>query len=246
MSFRLKNGAVFLHIPKTGGTWVASLLERLDLVDRPLEPHGDFERLFWNGRFHPDGKVFRNLLRRRLGLLPPPIDPACFKFCFVREPLGWYVSWWRYMEGMNWRTWGSETDPYLWSPLAMLNGLGSPDFNTFVENVNRKRPGFVTELFGRFARPSVDFIGRQENLRDDFLAALHLSGLKPDPAIVENFPRLNEASGRVPFPDWDPCVWRRTLHFEYAAYARYGYAIPDEPGAPVRYEDAIIPVAARA
>ncbi len=78
MSLLLKNGSVFLHIPKTGGTWTRQVLGRLGLIDAEVGlPHGDYERLFWYDRFYRDTKVFRNLLRRRFGLIPK-INPACF------------------------------------------------------------------------------------------------------------------------------------------------------------------------
>ena len=96
MALLLKNNGVFLHVPKTGGIWVGQVLKNLGLVKAELGgPHQDFERYFWYDRFHRDAKVSRNLLRRRLGILPR-VDPKCFKFCFVREPLNWYESWWRY------------------------------------------------------------------------------------------------------------------------------------------------------
>ena len=227
MALLLKNNAVFLHVPKTGGTWVAGLLQHLGLVKTPVGgPHTDFERLFWYDRFHRDEKVFRNLIRRRLGWLPH-IDPRCFKFCFVREPLSWYVSWWRFMESRNWRSQGDEKNPYHKSPIEMLNGLGSHDFNTFVANVNRKRPGFVTELYGWYARPSVNFVGKQENLRRDLIEVLSLMGLKADATEIEAFPKLNESPPAIRCPEWDPKLKQRTFRLEYAAYVRYGYATPE-------------------
>jgi hypothetical protein len=241
MSLLLRNGAVFLHVPKTGGTWTTRLLERLGLVQTAIgAPHGDYERLFWYDRFHRDAKVFRNLLRRRLGLIPR-IDPACFKFCFVREPLSWYVSWWRFMEGVGWWSWGQEGNPAEWSPMSMLNDLGSPDFNTFMDNVNRKRPGFVTELYGWYTRPDV-FVGRQENLREDVLTALTLAGFDPDPLTIAAFPCVNQSPPAVPRPEWDPRVKRETLRLEYAAYIRYGYPVPVEAGLQPRLDT--VPAAA--
>ncbi|MCE0497084.1 MAG: sulfotransferase family protein [Methylacidiphilales bacterium] len=231
MALLLKNNAVFLHVPKTGGTWVAELLKHLGLVKTPVGgSRTDFERLFWYDRFHRDEKVFRNLIRRRLGWLPH-INPGCFKFCFVREPLSWYVSWWRFMECRKWRSQGDEKNPYHKSPVEMLNGLGSHDFNTFVDNVNRKRPGFVTEMYGWYARPSVAFVGKQENLRRDLLEALSLMRMKTDVAEIETFPEMNVSPPTIHCPEWDPKLKQKTYRLEYAAYVRYGYAMPEPDAA---------------
>ena len=130
--------------------------------------------------------------------------------------------------GLKWRRFGDENNPYHWSPVAMLNGLGSPDFNTFVANVNRVRPGFVTEMFGWYARPATTFVGKQENLSRDLVKALSLLGLEVSLAEVEKFPATNESPpSRAPL-EWDPKVRRATLRFEYTGYVRYGYKVPEE------------------
>jgi hypothetical protein len=95
MAFLLKNGAVFLHIPKTGGTWIKHVLEKLDLIQAPLgHQHSDWDRSFWHDKLHHDLKVTRYLFRR--AIRSPRAQarslPDCFKFCFVREPLQWYES----------------------------------------------------------------------------------------------------------------------------------------------------------
>ena len=52
MALLLKNNAVFLHIPKTGGTWVRSVLQEFDLVQGPLgHGHSDFERAYWHAGY---------------------------------------------------------------------------------------------------------------------------------------------------------------------------------------------------
>ena len=227
MALLLKNNAVFLQVPKTGGMWVSRLLEHLGLVKAVVGgPHCDFERLFWHDRFHRDAKVLRNILRLRLGILPR-IDPGCFKFCFVREPLSWCESWWRFMIPRDWRHHGDENNPYHKSPVEMLNGLGSHDFNTFVANVNRKRPGFVTEMYGWYARPGIAFVGKQENLCQDLLRALSLMRIKADIAAIESFPEVNATPPEILRPEWDPALKHKTYQLEYVAYVRYGYPAPE-------------------
>jgi hypothetical protein len=230
MAFLLQNGAVFLHLPKTGGTWVKHILEELKLIKAPLgHMHSDWERSYWHDKLHGDGKVMRYLVRRAVGSSKAQarIDPQCFRFCFIREPLRWYESYWRFMVSKNWdwKAWGNEMDPHKWHPCAMLNDLESSDFNTFMARVNKKRPGFVTEMYGWYVRPGIGFLGRTETLRADMIRALSLMNVKFDPARISSAPIQGETPSAVPMPEWDPAIREKTLLFEYAGYIRYGYAL---------------------
>jgi hypothetical protein len=190
MAVILKNGAVFLHTPKTGGSWVVHVLRALNLVDVELEDgHADYERTVWNGNFARNSRVAKNLLKRALGNRVVARRPQCGAkiFCFVRDPLNWLESIWRFKCARHWEDWGEENQPARWHCACWLNGLGSPDFNEFIQRVNRKRPGFVTELFGRFARPEVALIGKQENLPKELTRALRCIGVEFDERFVNTF-----------------------------------------------------------
>jgi hypothetical protein len=238
MALLLKNGAVFLHVPKTGGCFVQKVLRHLDLVGRPIGDHNSHDRVFWYDRFHRDEKVARNLVRRALGWIPR-VSPSGFRFCFVREPLSWYVSCWRFMESRKWKREGDEANPYHWNPLEMLNGLGSSDFNEFVSNVNRKRPGFVTELYGWYARPTTQFVGKQENLVADLRRVLAAMKVDVELSYLQELPPINAVASYIPRPEWDPALRRKTQRLEYAAYVRYGYPIHDEEEAEVFSEQSV-------
>jgi hypothetical protein len=230
MAFLLKNGAAFLHVPKTGGTWIKRVLQELDLIEAHLgHIHNDWDRSFWHDKMHADLKVAKYLIRRavRSPRAQARINPDCFKFCFIREPLHWYESYWRFMQGLewNWKNWGDERDPYKWHPCAMVNTLGSPDFNTFMHNVNKKRPGFVTEMYGWYVRPGIGFVGRQERLEKDLMTAFALMNLDVDAARVAKVARINESPSDIPVPEWDPALRKATLQLEYAGYVRFGYPI---------------------
>jgi hypothetical protein len=234
MAFLLKNGAVFLHVPKTGGTWIKHVLKQLELVKAPLgHMHSDWERSFWHDKLHTDLKVARYLFRRavRSRRAQARMDPRSFKFCFVREPLLWYESYWRFMESKNWdwKSWGDERDPYKWHPCAMLNGLESSDFNEFMHQVNRKRPGYVTEMYGWYVRPGIGFVGKIESLRRDLMKVLSLMKLDLDFSKVSSAARQNETPSNIPRPEWDPAIKKATLRYECAGYARFGYQIEGEP-----------------
>jgi hypothetical protein len=239
MAFLLNNGAVFLHIPKTGGTWIKHVLEEMGLIQGQLgHQHSDWERAFWHDKLHTDAKVAKYLFRRavRSRRAQPRIKPDCFRFCFIREPLRWYESYWRFMQGLNWnwKTWGDENDPYKWHPCSMLNELESPDFNTFVHRVNNKRPGFVTEMYGWYARPGIGFVGRTEYLRRDLIRAFSLMGLSIDEARIHERPVCNESPATIPMPEWDPALKKKTLRLEYAGYVRFGYPV-EEHSLPVKH-----------
>ena len=222
MALVLKNGAVFLHVPKTGGNWITAILEDLGLVDRSIaHKHADIDHFF--APFYQNKKskttitkyIFRNVFF--------PCTKKPFMFCFVRNPLSWYESWFKYMSQpkMNWQNFGNERNIYGWHPNSMLNGLGNNDFNAFIENVINKRPGFVTEMYGWYTRPQMDFIGKQENLADDFMSVLKIMDLEFD----EDFIRSYKPVGVSPESDivWDEGLKRKLAICEYAGLLKYGY-----------------------
>ena len=46
MAVILKNGAIFLHVPKTGGTWIQRTLQAMDLVrGNTATKHADIDRV---------------------------------------------------------------------------------------------------------------------------------------------------------------------------------------------------------
>jgi hypothetical protein len=106
----------------------------------------------------------------------------------------------------------------------MIAGLGSPDFNEFVRNVARHRPGFVAELYGWYATPEIDFVGRQENLAADLVLALRRMGLDLDEERVRSRPAEN--ASRCDPLQWDPGLREEIERLEYAALVRYGYTEP--------------------
>lgn len=66
-------GAIFLHIPKTGGTFIRNYFRETNLMLSEI------------GHEHANGQVIREL-----------VDPTeDVVFCFVRHPLTWYRSYWQ-------------------------------------------------------------------------------------------------------------------------------------------------------
>lgn len=232
MALLLKDGSLFLHIPKTGGNWVTEVLyrERLVKAEVGAYKHVDLPHLFAGIGHTPRKRLVnwtRNLPARALINLHWVQHGKPFLFCFVRHPLSWFESWFRYMhqDTMRWRDYGNEHSLADWHPNAMLNGTGSPDFNQFVRNVIARRPGYVTELFGNYTQPGlIDFVGKQENLREDLIHVLSLRQLQFDPERIRAYGRIGVS--RPPEEihiAWNEDLRQEVLRLEYAALRRYGY-----------------------
>ena len=93
-----------------------------------------------------------------------------YTFCFVRHPVRWYESWWRYLRGKNgipgWKPPSTEIVFKRWSPLSVPSQAFCSDFNQFVGRMHAHFPGYVTWLYGMYAVPEVNFVGRQERLAE--------------------------------------------------------------------------------
>jgi len=146
MAILLKNNMMFYHIPKTGGNWVTKVLKENNLIDRIL----------------PEKHDTPAIIRKKY----PKIHPVK-SFCFVRNPISWYESWFQYATMKRWRNWGK----YRWHPCKKLNGLGDKSFAKFIEKIIEKRPSYLSELYDLYIN-DCDFVGKQENLEDDLKIVL--------------------------------------------------------------------------
>ena len=142
MTIRLIDGSEFLHLPKTGGNWVTRVLEQNHLVERYIQhKHASYDLNLFGDRMgsgrqlvHLCSRLAAGKFKRILGIpYDEPDAASCFRFCFVRHPLSWYESWWKYMKSRGWNDWGRKNSARYWDPNSLLNGLGSDNFNTFVD-----------------------------------------------------------------------------------------------------------------
>lgn len=229
MAVLLKNGAIFVHIPKTAGTWITNVLEEMDLIAerRFGHKHLTLDYLIRLGR----ARQWQRMLPWRRRPIPVNIDNA-FIFTFVRHPLTWYESWYSYMTrpDRSWRDWGVRENGAGkdWHPCAPLNGLGSADFNDFVRGVAARRPGWVSELYSWYLGSGLTRVGRQENLCDDLVCILRDLGEQPDPQFIRERAarRINDSSQYKAKITWDPTVRSEMARLEAPVLMRFGY----EPG----------------
>lgn len=228
MATLLKGNAVFLHVPKTGGTFLRRLFVAMDLVRFNFgRDHGDMERTINVSGHYPGNHLLRSLqlgknLDRHVG--------RCYKFCFVRNPFDWYESFWRFLQDhpgesfqpRKTRTrFGFKYDA--WHPWTGLEQCADPDFNRFIKNVAGQFPGYLTQMFGWYADPRhIDFVGKHETLLEDIQVVFNHLKVAYDPAVVDTLGRVNES--RAARPVWDRENRELIYRLEYPVFWRYGYA----------------------
>lgn len=241
MPIKLKCGAIFLHIPKTGGTFVERVLHDLEIVDCAYgQKHADFLRAIYPTDYRSRLKhVIKEFPRRVVNQFKPapkhdwttgprPDQPTKedfpFTFCFVRNPVSWIESYYSFVSGQKWYWWSTEY-AYLdfWHPNAMLNGLKSESLNEFVGKVLEKRPGYVTEMFGWFVQPATSFVGKNENLIEDLITVLDKRGYDFDPEFIRQYPRQRVSQRQNLDLSWDEGLKKEFINVEYAGFKRFGY-----------------------
>ena len=239
MAVRLKNGAIFLHVPKTGGSWVTRVLSECGLVDREFSHihadmvrvryYGSGGRVFWRSAYEAaksrlprawKARIMTPTRRQRLSERQQSTTP--YTFCFVRHPLQWYESWWRYMIGRSGSDWSAESDLLGWHPCAAIKNCGDESYQKFIRNVIQHRPGFVSELFAQYAQPGISFIGKQESLTDDLIRVLRQLNLSFDEQRVREYAPLN-VSSRDQATSLPQPLQAELERLEYVALIRYGY-----------------------
>jgi hypothetical protein len=167
------------------------------------------------------GKLLKHWVRERM-LRRTPSDP--FYFCFVRHPLTWYESWFRWRQQLPGDPWAGVP---AWHATAPLKGACRGTFAEFIRTVVARRPGFVSEMYAAFTRPGIRFVGRQENLADDLITVLRQLNENFDEDFIRNYRRVNEsAEGKQPIV-WEPALRRLAEQVEFNGLTQFGYLSPD-------------------
>ena len=221
MAVLLKQDAVFLHIPKTGGTWVVEVLAALGLLRCKFSTkHSDMQRTLHTARYYPLRWLETAALR---GPLWQRRVVRAYKFCFVRHPLRWYESYWKFSVQREWQRWGIKRGRQRWHPNGPLNELADADFIRFMRKVAKRQPGNVSRMFSWYATSDCDFVGRQETLSDDLIRVLKDIGATFDEDRVRHWPRANETTKSIADPEWDEELRETVERQEEEALVRYGY-----------------------
>lgn len=156
--------SVFIHIPKTGGTFIREHFN---------EQEGWWQQL---GSGHGNLDDF----------------PEChdlFSFTFVRNPVDWLLSYWTFYRlvlkrnsayqfqrkwfedairgDITWQAWNQLSNP--------MEILWHENFSIFLEQLLFRCPNVVDLAYQHFTK-GVDFVGKTENLVPDLIQALEMAG----------------------------------------------------------------------
>ena len=174
MLLSIKYNFLFVHIAKTGGTSIRAALAPLRWRDPLYIPQFIASRLS-----HLTGHRIASKLPRHARIiaaremLPHELFEKLFKFAFVRNPWDLQVSSWHHLR---------RERPHLVENI--------PDFESFLRwKLDPERPyqyhidtsierqtDYLKDLDGTIL---VDFIGKYENLQEDYEEACRRIGIKP-------------------------------------------------------------------
>lgn len=227
MAILLKSGAIFLHIPKTAGSFFEKFFFEAGLVESKIgHKHATYDRVvlqgFNAGRDMGDCSTIKVYLKNKR-LLQNIQDR--FFFTFVRSPYSWYCSWFNYQSrsDRNWMKFGrAEAGLRGWHPCAPLNDVQHESFEIFVNHVCEIRPGFLHELYSQYTPSGVTFVGKQETLIDDGKNLLiDLDEARKIPTFERFSKKKINASSEV--AQWTKKSSDLIRHYEAPAIKRFGY-----------------------
>jgi hypothetical protein len=178
---------LFIHIWKTGGeSVVAALRESCPLyfsnryINKAIRvaPKPAQAVLGWRARLVCGQHFTAEEVRRQM---PPDRFDGAFKFTFVRNPWDWQVS--NYAYGFQTKAHGQH---------RIIRELGS--FEKYIRyQYEQRAPAQCSFIFGADGKRLVDFVGRTENLDEDFHKICKTIGLEAQ------LPLLNVSNRRR---DW--------------------------------------------
>ena len=221
MPLLLKTGAIFLHVPKTGGSWVTQNLHDQNLVRFGFgAKHADVSRMLL-----PEFGGFRLRDVAKLGILARFLRRSSrpYIFFFVRNPFTWYESWFKYQSdpARAWRPWGTSGSLVDWHPNAEINGIGAEEFNVFMRRMVETEPGYVSRLYARFDALAGMHVCKLERMREDLIDVLDRTGANFDPERIRTSQKV--LVSRKAGIEWDPAIRRRVAACDMPAFVRYGY-----------------------
>ena len=171
--------SIFIHIPKTGGTWVRRAIEASMGIEKDSSEIEIYGIDHWGKTAHARLQDLKRELKESL--------EDRYLFSFVRKPLDLLKSFYIskvYPELVDFEDYKETNDEKI----------------SFKEFVYDRDPSFATRLYINYLRspigifPHVDYIGRTENLKEDLIEALEMAGEDFDKDVIRNMPPIRQGA----------------------------------------------------
>ncbi|MFZ5551712.1 MAG: sulfotransferase family 2 domain-containing protein [Bacteroidota bacterium] len=227
MATLLKPGPVFLHVPKTGGTFLRMFFKESGLIRFDFaRDHADMERVLNVSSFYRGNFLKRSI---QLGKNLDHYVAGQYKFCFVRDPFSWYESAWKFLMDNKAQTFsqnktrsrfGFKIDT--WQPWNDIEKCRDEDFNRFIECMLKHYPGYLTGLYNRYSdERHINYVGKQEELEHDTRKIFSETGIPFNKELFRKTGQVNKS--KTPAPKWNDNNRNRIYREEKAVFMKYGY-----------------------
>jgi len=189
--------STFIHIPKTGGTWVRHVLFDLGVALEEVKGQ-DFEPQFGFGTTHNVPIYDDRFLNQK------------FAFAFVRNPLTWYKSYFAYRQ------------KYPWDKCTHFDlRCRAWTFPAFIEKVLSEYSfGYVSRMY-EYLTEDCSIVGKMENLKEDLINILQNAEEDFNPRSIRH-DRINVS--KTESLKYGPGQVEQIISAEKETFERYNYS----------------------
>lgn len=178
------SGALFQHVPRTGGTFVERAVKTLGIRCNRW--------IYRQPKTLPKKHSLLSHYHRK------DMTGVEFVFAFVRHPVSYYISAWQYLcesRMASYRRLSLLWTQWRWHPFRQAALLYRGDFCEWAERILDQEPGWATRLMGWYVGPEggefCDYVGRTETLIPDLTEVLTHLGHRVDESVLNGLGRIN-------------------------------------------------------
>lgn len=209
--------ALFLHIPRTGGSWVERAMRMMQLpCARWTTVKAD-----WLPKKHLYFPQYVKNARKKVN----------FQWTIIRHPVDYWQAIWRWMTDVKQRHRHKLSHcltEWKWHPQARAIENYDPSFDKWVERMLEDQGAWATRNYFMYIGPPggewCHYVGRFESLEDDFFDVLRLLGyhekIEQHEQEVRCIGKVNQ-NKRPVVAEWRKDLLQQVYHEERVAIRRW-------------------------